>query len=41
MALANGKKLTIGDCERVYDDTGRWIADAAERKSEVNKWTKL
>ena len=31
LAISDGKKLTIDSNGRIYDDTGRWIADGKER----------
>ncbi len=32
LALSEGKRLTIDSSGRVFDETGRWIADGKERK---------
>ena len=31
LALSEGKRLTIDSSGRVFDETGRWIADGKER----------
>lgn len=31
LAISKGSKLTIDSSGRIYDDTGRWIADGKER----------
>ncbi len=33
LALSEGKRLTIDSSGRVFDETGRWIADGKERKN--------
>lgn len=33
LAVSEGKKLTIDRSGRIYDDTGRWIADGKERST--------
>ncbi len=33
LALSEGKTLTIDGSGRVFDETGRWIADGKERKN--------
>lgn len=35
LALSEGRKLTIDGGGRVFDDTGRWIADGKERKNNA------
>ncbi len=32
LALSGGKRLTIDSSGRVFDETGRWIADGKERE---------
>lgn len=33
LALVDGKRLTMDTRGRIYDESGRWIADAIERKN--------
>lgn len=35
LALVDGRRLTMDTRGRIYDESGRWIADGKERKNNV------